>query len=159
MMRLPGRCCPPHSPGDAGLRAVALETLWAGVLRTGWLAVVLVLAQASPVGAQQAPVATSPVVATSAGGNSSSTISVTNTFQQIWPANVAPQYRRGCTVQNNGANNMWVTEGIPFASATKAKATVINPGGVYNCQFGGMVLVGEIAITGTSGDAFYAAQE
>ena len=108
----------------------------------------------------QSPVVTQPkqVVTTS---NASSTIEVTNTFQSIWSADVQPTLRTGCTVQNNSASNsMWVFFG-PVANATKAKSVVLSSGGMsVNCATKtGTVLTDQVSITGTSGDAFFAAKQ
>lgn len=121
----------------------------------------------APVARAQQTVVTSPVPGTTDGGNASSTITATSVFQIVFSAGLlAPPgpARKGCTIQNNGTNIMWVTEGLSAATATKAKAlqlapaTATVPGGVYQCSVGGLSLVGEIDITGTIGDAFYAAQ-
>lgn len=110
--------------------------------------------------AQQA-VVTSPTPGTSAGGNASGTIATLNVFQLVFAASGMSQgqpTRRGCTIQNNDTNDMWVTEGIGVAGSTKAAAVVVAPGGVYTCTIWGVVLTGEIDITGTATGAFYAAQ-
>lgn len=107
------------------------------------------------------PVTTLPAPATTAGGNASGTITSTNTFQLVFAATKqtpeSPQ-RRGCTIQNNGTHNMWVTEGYTVATATAANAVVVPQAGIYYCSVNNIALTGEIDITGTSGDAFYAAQ-
>lgn len=107
------------------------------------------------------PVATWPTWGTTAGGNASSTITSTGVFQKIWSGGspsggAAP--RRGCTIQNNGTHVMYVTEGLSTALATTALATQLVAGQVYYCSVNGLALIGEIDITGNSGDAFYAAQ-
>lgn len=119
-----------------------------------------------PAGAQQA-VWTVPLPATTSGGNASTTIAVTNTFQLVFASTtVAPgsptsgvSSRHGCTIINQGTNTMWVTEGIGAAGSTKAKAVVLAPSASFYCNWNGVVLVGEIDITGTAGDGFYATQE
>lgn len=131
------------------------------------LALTVALALHSIAAKAQQPVWTIPEPATSAGGNASSTIAVTNTFQKVFsstsvgPAPVAgagTSPRHGCTIINQGANTMWVTEGYTIASALKANAVVLAVNQPYYCHWNGVVLTGEIDITGTAGDGFYAAQ-
>ena len=111
---------------------------------------VIILAQANP-----PPVQTYPIPGTTANGNASNTITVTNTFQSVFSTSLN---RRGCTIQNNGANTMWVEEGVTVAAATKGNSVAIAVGVPYYCGYNGLVLTGPIVITGTAGDAFYAAQ-
>lgn len=84
--------------------------------------------------------------------NQSSTIAVTNTFQQIWALN---DNRVDCMIQNNGTNNMWVFPG-GTGSATKGAAAILAAGQAYYCSFNGVVYQGAISITGTAADAYYA---
>jgi hypothetical protein len=88
-----------------------------------------------------------------ASTNASSTITTTNTFQQIFAASA----RGGCAVQNNDVNNMWVFFGTT-GSATKATSIIIPPGGTINCNNGTAVLIDAVQITGTSTGVFYANQ-
>lgn len=104
----------------------------------------------------QNPVITIPNPVTS--DNASSTITVTNTFQSIWPADTNTTGRTACTVQNNGTNTMWVFFGA-IAGATKAKSVVLAAGQATFCNSGNVVLKDQVSITGTSGDAFYAARQ
>lgn len=105
----------------------------------------------------QNPVVTTPYAVTSS--NNSSTISVTNTFQSIWVANTGNRGRAGCTIQNNGTHNMNVFFG-PITNATLNNSIVIAANGGYVlCVNGGIVLQDQVSITGTSGDAFFAAQQ
>lgn len=112
--------------------------------------------------AQQA-VVTSPTGGTTSGGNASSTIVATGVFQLLFsaasPLAGGASTRRGCTIQNNGTHNMYVTEGLGIAASTLTNSAILAPGVPYYCTNGGVVLTGEIDITGTIGDAFYAAQE
>ena len=125
----------------------------------------LVVALASPAQAQQVDY-NYPAPATSLGGDVSGTIAVTSTFQKLWGAangSLAPvpggtPTRKGCSVQNNGTHNMFVNEGTAIGSATTSNTWVVAAGALFNCNFGGVVLTGEIDITGTSGDAFVAKQ-
>lgn len=136
-------------------------TRWWGA---GGLAVLLLVGPASA----QSPVVTLPKPATTAGGNVSGTITTTNTFQRLWPntglGGFAPApsgtiARSGCTIINNGTHSMYVTEGLGTAASTTSNSVIVPAGGPYYCgALGGPVLTGEIDITGTSGDAFYAAQ-
>ena len=122
------------------------------------------LALAVPAQAQQSgglppPVATVPYPASSVGGNASSTIGGTGTFQKVFSATSGTgAFRKGCTIQNNGTHSMYVTEGLGVAASTESNSVVLAAGGIYYCQVGGIVLDGEIDITGTATDAFYAAQ-
>lgn len=104
----------------------------------------------------QSPVITQPYGVTTQ--NSSTTIASTNVFQSIWVAPTNTRGRASCTVQNNGTNSMWVFFG-PIASATKAKSVVLAAGQNVRCLVGGVALQDQVSITGTSGDAFYAAQQ
>lgn len=142
-------------------KSYAMSGLVSG--RAPLLAAVLAgaLALGSAGASAQQPVFTIPNVATTAGGNASTTITVTDTFQLVFAAQaVQPgaQGRKGCTIVNYGTHTMWVTEGIATASATKAKAVQLAAGQSYFCAVGGIALQGLIAITGTAADAFYAAQ-
>lgn len=129
------------------------------------LAVVFGVVEKLPAQAQQVIYA-NPVAATSLGGDASGTIAVTNTFQKLWgaangtyaPVTGAAGSRRGCSVQNNGTHNMYVNEGTPVANATTSNTWILAAGNLFNCNFQGVVLTGEIDITGTSGDAFVAKQ-
>lgn len=123
------------------------------------------LALASPSAAQQ-PVQIWPAPGTTAGCPACGVIGAGGTtFQLLFAAtgvNVAGQLvspRKACTVQNNGTHTMWISEGTTALLATQAKSAQIGPGQAYYCNNSGVVLTGEIDITGTSGDAFYAAQE
>lgn len=105
----------------------------------------------------QSPVITQPYGVTT--HNDSSTIAVTNTFQSIWTASTNTRGRAGCTVQNNSASAaMYVFFGA-IASATTGKSVKLAAGQAVSCNSGGTVLQDQVSITGTSGDAFYAAQQ
>lgn len=109
----------------------------------------------------QQPVFTWPQAGSTAGGNASSSVAVTNTFQLVFgssPQQPGAAVRKGCTIINYGTNTMWVTEGLGVAGSTKAKAVQLAANQAFYCQVYGIVLTGEIDLTGTSGDAFYAAQ-
>jgi hypothetical protein len=110
----------------------------------------------SPSAHAQNPVITQPYVVTSS--NASSTISVTNTFQSIWVADTTITGRVACTIQNNGSNSMWVFFG-PITSATKGASVVLAAGDRVYCGINGVILHDQVSITGTSGDAFYAAKQ
>lgn len=105
-------------------------------------------------------VATQPQPVTST--NVSSTIAVTNTFQSVIAASPAT---KGCLVQNNGANTMWVFFG-PIAGATKAKSFTLRPpgtgiqGGSISCATAtGAVITDQVSITGTATETFTAASQ
>lgn len=117
---------------------------------------------AGPALAQQ-PVFTYGTKSSTDGAPASGTIAVSNTFQKVFSsvnttASESSPLRKGCTIQNNGSNNMWVEEGATAGTAAKANSVVLTPGSAYSCSAGGTVLQGEVDITGTSADAFYAAQ-
>lgn len=105
----------------------------------------------------QANVTTLPAPTTTTGNNASSTITVTNTFQQVFAATTPSAPRRGCTIQNNGTHNMYVEEGVATGSATTGNSAIVTPGSPWYCGVNGLALYGAVQITGTSGDAFYAA--
>ncbi len=86
--------------------------------------------------------------------NLSSTIAVTSTFQSI---QVSTAGRKGCVVQNNGTHNMNVFFGA-IGSATAGSSVVLATGQAVSCAVGGLgVLTDQVSITGTSGEAFFAA--
>lgn len=88
--------------------------------------------------------------------NGSSTITVTNTFQQVFAAN--PQ-RYACTLQNNGTHTMFVFLGpLTSASATTSGAIQLAAGVALSCNNSSTTFNDPVNITGTSGDAFYAQQ-
>ncbi len=110
----------------------------------------------------QQPVVTSPAPSSTAGGNLSSTITGTGVFQQVFAGAASPGSggnRHGCTILNNATTRvMNVTEGLSIAASTTALSVTLPAGGVYYCSVGGAVLIGQVNITGTAGDSFYAAQ-
>lgn len=87
--------------------------------------------------------------------NLSSTIAVTDTFQRVVGQNFD---RLSCTVQNTGANTMWVFFG-PLASATKAGSVVLAVGQSVTCGTNGAMIADEISITGTATENFFAAEQ
>lgn len=97
--------------------------------------------------------AQAPLGATST--NASSTIAVTNTFQSVFAANTNFN-RTGCALQNNGTHAMYVFFG-PIASATLGKSVNLAPGQPVSCNSAPVTLNDQVSITGTSGDAFFAA--
>lgn len=94
-----------------------------------------------------------PTVVTST--NASGTIAVTNTYQSVFAASTT---RKGCSVQNNGSNTMWVYFGA-IGSATKAASVVLAAGQSVSCGSGPTTLGDQVSITGTATDAFFAAQQ
>ena len=114
---------------------------------------VLLCLSSTPIFAQT-PVTTQPKGVVSY--NSSSTITVTNTFQSVFIAN---PNRVSCTIQNNGTHNMWVYYG-PIVNATENNSVVLAAGQSCGCNPpNGVVLQDQISITGTASDAFFAAQQ
>lgn len=133
-----------------------------------WLisAVVLLFWLASHARAQEKPVTTFPLGVSSS--NVSTTVAVTNTFQQVFAVLNTLRGRTGCTIVNYGANTMWVFEdstaaGLTAANvsatATKAKSVQLAANQAYYCAQGGIVIKSAIFITGTAADAFYGAQQ
>ena len=93
--------------------------------------------------------------------NSSSTIASTGVFQSIWTANSASpnnKQRAGCSIQNNGTHVMYVFFG-PIASATTSNSFQIGAGQTIYCNNNPIILQDQVSITGTTGDAFVAAQQ
>lgn len=120
-----------------------------------WAALALAVA---PAFAQQSQVQTQPLPR--ATTDASSTVAVTNTFQQIWAAQSAPQgpIRSACSIQNNGTHTMWVFAGA-LASAVKTSSMVLPPGAIYHCGHNEVVGTSAISLTGTATDAFTASLE
>ncbi len=121
----------------------------------------IVLAGSAAAEAQQ-PVYTYPVPATSAGGNVSGTIVSSGTFQQVFAAaSMSPGAgaRKACTVINQGTSTMYVTEGSAVADSSAANSVQLVAGQAFFCNAGGVVLSGQVNISGSAGEAFYAAQE
>lgn len=109
-------------------------------------------------GLAQNPVITQPYPVNSLN-NVSTTITVTNTFQSLWIADLSPTGRSSCAIQNKGtADPMYVYFGA-IAGATIARSVKLVTNAVLNCSVFGIVLKDQVSITGTSGDAFYAAQQ
>ena len=97
-------------------------------------------------------------------GNASSTITVTNTFQQVWPQASASASRKGCLIMNTSTDRQWVFFGssptkaaaIPLEAATATNGA----GGWVSCSTGaGAALQDQVWITGTAGDTYVAAQQ
>jgi hypothetical protein len=111
----------------------------------------LAISEAHAVPATYPPVQTYPVPR-SGLDNESGTITVTNTFQQVFPANTN---RLDCLIQNTSADTQWVFSGA-VASATKGTSITLAAGQAYYCAFNGITYQGIVSITGTATDAFYA---
>lgn len=90
--------------------------------------------------------------------NESSSIAVTNTFQQVFPASTATNGRTGCTIQNTGTNPMYVFFGTT-AAATIAKSVKIIVGQPVTCDNNNTVLKTAVQITGTATETYYASQQ
>jgi hypothetical protein len=97
--------------------------------------------------AQQPPVPKLSTIASAA-------IAVTNTYQQALPLETG---RMGCTIQNNGANPMFIvldalgsaTPPVSIVTALKLAA-----GQSLSCTLGGVVIADKIWIAGTAADVF-----
>jgi hypothetical protein len=79
-----------------------------------------------------------------------STIAVTNTFQT---ALASSPFRKGALIQNQGTHTMFVFAG-PTASATLAQSMQVSAGATFSAVTGSIVIGDNLAITGTSGDAY-----
>lgn len=104
----------------------------------------------------QQPVLTQPTGVTSI--DYSGTIAVTSTFQKVFDASTGTRGRLGCSVTNNGAATMFIYLGA-IADATTPKSMQLASGATYNCASGGIVVLDQLNITGTSGQAFGAKQQ
>ena len=87
--------------------------------------------------------------------SSTITTGVGGAFQSVLAAN---PNRFGCAVQNNSAHTIYVFFGV-LASATTGKSAVLTPGATAYCNVGPVVLIDQVSVSGTSGDAFYASQQ
>jgi len=123
-----------------------------------FLTALFVVLASNALAAGGAPVDTYPQGRASV--NASSTIASTNTFQSVFAAVTGgtAEARMSCTIQNNGTHNMYVFAG-PIASATTSNSIVVIPGAIFYCYTGVGVITDQISVTGTSGDAFYAAYQ
>jgi|HubBroStandDraft_3_1064219.scaffolds.fasta_scaffold02312_6 hypothetical protein len=112
----------------------------------------------------QAPVVTQPYTGITTQNGSSTIGTGGSTFQSVFAASGAQanpatlKLRAACTLQNNGTHNMQVFFG-PLASATTTNSVVLTAGQSVSCNVGGVTLQDQVSITGTAGDAFYAAQQ
>ena len=86
--------------------------------------------------------------------NASGTITSGGTYQSVYPQTLS---RAGCTIQNNGANTMYVYFG-PIANATHGASVQIPAGQGLNCNVGNTVLPDQVSIDGTTADSFYGNQ-
>lgn len=106
------------------------------------------------------PLGVTIVPSSGTSGNKSGSITLTNTFQSVFPSAAG---RRTCLIQNTGINDQYVYVG-PIAGATKATSFTIGAaaqagagGGWFSCQsLNGLVVVDQISITGTTADTFVA---
>jgi hypothetical protein len=88
-----------------------------------------------------------------AGGSTThvgSTIAVTNTFQAALAASSA---RKGCMLQNNGSNAMYVFFGS-VGSATTSNSIKLAGGQTVSCNAPGVVITDAVNVTGTATDAY-----
>ena len=122
------------------------------------LAVIWGVVLATPLYAGDFPVTTYPQGRSTV--NVSSTITTTNTFQSLFPVVVGgiSAQRASCTIQNNGTHTMYVFAG-PIANATLANSVQVPAGQFFYCYTGVITISDQISITGTAGDAFYAAYQ
>jgi hypothetical protein len=140
-------------PSDKGfLRGVPIAIVL-------WLLLIYGIKAAFAQGIGPNPVTTYPYMGATTY-NASSTVAVSNTFQSVFPTLISTnQHRVSCILQNNSAaNSMFVFFG-PIASATLTNSIKLSPGTSVSCVAGGMALQDQVSVTGTAGDAFYAAQQ
>lgn len=121
------------------------------------LIIVAALFFSSAAYAQGTPVVTQPKGVTT-GQVNNGTITVTDTFQSVIAASTTTTGRLSCALQNQGTHVMYVFFG-PIADATKAKSIQLQAGQAVNCNVGNVVLKDQVSVTGTSGDAYWAAQQ
>lgn len=110
----------------------------------------------------QTPMITVPKPVT-AVDNQSSTIAVTNTFQQVFAASTATVGRVACVIQNTGTNPMYVffgaTQSSVLADATIARSVKLIAGQACSCDTNDVVIKNAVWITGTATETYYAAQQ
>lgn len=109
------------------------------MMKRSLLAVWFILAASSPGWAQQHDTL-----------QQGSTISVTNTFQQVLPKD---DDRHGCAIQNNGTHTMYVFFG-PISNATLTNSFQLVAGQPIYCSNYPIVLTSQVSITGTATDAY-----
>jgi hypothetical protein len=95
-----------------------------------------------------------------ATGPQGSSISVTNTFQQVWGSQSNRQY---CSIQNTGTHTMYVYFG-PTASATTSNSYQLSPGQIIYCGAtgppnGAVLNTQAVQITGTAADTYVYLQQ
>lgn len=119
-------------------------------------AAVLLLVPISAMGAGGVPVAS--VGAPRYSVESNGTVSVTNTFQQVFGQDTGGN-RVGCKIFNTSAHTIYVFFG-PIANATTSNAIPIpaysasSPSPYVGCNDIGVVLQDQVSVTGTAGDTF-----
>lgn len=124
------------------------------------LAAALLLAMPWATALAQSPVSTVPSAATTA--NASASVTLTNTFQQVFAQNSA---RRGCAIQNTSTSVMYVYFGaiagatIPKAFPLAPASAAAYPGGSISCLVGGIVLTDQVSVTGTAAATFVATSQ
>jgi hypothetical protein len=118
----------------------------------------LLIAFCGSVHAQQ-PVTTHGLDVVSKTPNQSGTIISTNTFQVVFTPSTTQQKRQGCTIANYGTHTMYVYFGQTTDTPAEANSVQLAANQFVNCNIGGVVLNDQVWITGTSGDAFFAAQQ
>lgn len=80
----------------------------------------------------------------------SSTITTTNTSQQVMAAN---PLRSGFLIQNTGLNNMWVREGS--AATSNGSSILLTPGATFS-SFSFPLIQSALSIYGTANDSYCA---
>lgn len=92
--------------------------------------------------------------------NASGTVATTNTFQAVFAAKRMQDFnpaRLGCTIINYGTHTMYVH--ADPSTATLANSVQLSAGQAFFCNSSGIVLTEAVSLTGTAGDAFYAAAQ
>lgn len=104
----------------------------------------------------QAPVITQPLNVTS-NPVASGSVASSGTFQSVFAADTNTRGRASCTIQNTGANTLYVFFG-PIANATRAKSVQLTTGlPVYCATPNGGVIKDQVSVDGTTAGTFYAA--
>jgi hypothetical protein len=104
----------------------------------------------------QTTVVTQPLSVSNNPVPSSSVVS-SGTFQSVFPADTNTRGRASCTIQNTGANTLYVFFG-PIANATRAKSVQLTTGQpAYCATTNGGVIKDQVSVDGTTAGTFYAA--
>lgn len=104
----------------------------------------------------QQPVVTQPTPVDNTA--KTSTIATLNVFQSVWPASTNNRGRSGCNITNYGASTMYVYVG-PITEATTPKSRRLAANATFSCGANGIVMTGDVNITGAAGETYQADQQ